>query len=241
MLDGIDSGDTGGTTANVMTSNGLTTTSANDIIIAIIGITATTGIGGFASISDGNGLEWTSRVTNLSGPSAITDVEVWYAVSPIPLTGDLITVRLGVGAPNRAMASMIIFALSGTTNTFDVNGSLPANASNISSNTSAVTISTSNANDTLLGLVVLASNGNGIATPGVGFTEIINDEAGPSTDGQYRIVNVIQNNLSVSCLLDNADEWVIIGDAIINSSGPPPTPGTVTFLILPSKLQVKTT
>ena len=233
-IDGTDFGDTGGATAQIMSGQGLTTAQNNDIIIVFITITTVIRHGGFVNISDTANLSWNSRVTGLKGPNLITDVEMWYAISSTPLSSDIISVTLGVGAGNSAQASMIIFAISGSNynNPFDSNLSLPAHNSNSSSGTSSVTISTSNANDTLLGLVGMASQANNITVVSSGFTEIVNDQAGPSTDSEYKAINSTQTNLNLTCTLANTDEWVMIGDAIqAFPIPPPPTPHGVYLYI----------
>jgi hypothetical protein len=223
-IDGTDFGDTGGGTSQSMQSQGLTTTQNNDLIIAFITITTVNGRGGFNGISDSAGLTWNSRVTGLAGPSQITDIEVWYAVAATPLSADIITVALGIGAGNNAQASMVIFAVSGSiySNPFDANSSLPAHNSNASSGTSSVTISTSHSYDMLIGLVGMARSGNAISAVSLGFTEIVNDQAGPSTDSEYNVVNSTQTNLNLTCVLELVDEWVMLGDAIQGSAPPPP-------------------
>ncbi len=195
----------------------LSTTKPNDVII----VSAFVYNGTVSSISDTANLSWKFRAHAVI--SNTFDLEEWYAISPNALSSDSIQVNYsGGGGSNVGIA----YGISGanTAAPFDSNSTLPATAtSTVSSSVAKAAISTSNANDFIIGTVATQPSGNITITAGSGFTEIA--EASPLDNyifSEYQIVTATQSNFSVSVNFSpSTTGWEFIADAIV--AAPPPT------------------
>jgi hypothetical protein len=206
-LDGSNIG-TGTTSA----SAALTTTNANDVIYVIVGTCSNAGT---ISVT-ATGLTFTSRgsTTATGGALVCTNVEIqsFYATT----TSTLSALSITASVPTATDTIIHVFGISGadTSSPFDSNVSIPATATGTTS--PSVTISTSQANDFIIGGEV--DTGNVVGSAGTGFTLIqsgvtaTSPIAGVSED---QIVSATQTNLAVTANADaSADLSAIIADAI---------------------------
>ena len=201
-LDGSVQGNSGGSATLSVT---LTTTRSPDVIC----VTFTCNAGPLSSVTaSAPGLgTFTQRAT----ANVTTTADFWYAIATQPLTAVSITATQSGGS---AFITMTAFGISGanTLAPFDTNASLPA------SSTPPVSISTSNANDFLIGTMRTAS-ANG--TVDSGFTAISNANFNLT---EYDIVTATVSSLSIGVTgAGNA----AIGDAVV--SAPPPVPVNLGF------------
>jgi hypothetical protein len=146
---------------NTLVCNGLTCASG-DVVVACV-LVLSSFDAHITSISSSNTTGWAQRgrVTFSSGNNAIL---MWFGKSTGALSNEAITINVD-GTP--AGISADVFGISGadTTTINDSNGALPA-TSNTSGNTVALT--TSNANDFLIGFYGFNSTAN--PTQGSGWT-----------------------------------------------------------------------
>ena len=182
-----------------------TTSHPSDIII----VAEATQSGHVASVpTDTAGLSWTSLKDYSTGQ---VDLHLYYAKAAGALSSDTITCNFN---PN-ARSSCVAFGISGASQTtvFDSNSALPCSATGTST-TSSCNISTTNADDIIIGFV--AAGCNIPVTAGSGFT-IIHTETfcGPSVGAEYKIVSSTQSSQPVAfSLAASSQAWVTIGDAI---------------------------
>jgi hypothetical protein len=126
--------------------------------------------------------------------------------------------------------SCIVFGISGadTSTIFDSHSGLPCTGNNggAQSTPGSCTLSTSNANDIIIGLSSAYSGSITGCTPGTGFTAINTGNCAPgSVDGdgmgwgEYEIFSSTQTSLSVSVAFGGNTHWAFIGDAIMAASG----------------------
>jgi hypothetical protein len=182
------------------TTLSLTTANANDVIIAAVTVNGTT----VSSISSGH-LNFTLRKREqVSGGSYYLDV--WYAVAPVALSAEAITVTL---SGSSAYCTVDIFGVSGanTSAIFDSNSSLPTAVQS-----GDVTLSTSNANDFIFGAYRFASTPS--PTAGAGWTQI----SGANYQlVEYQIASAVQSKLDVVIGTGSGNDNAGIGDAIMHA------------------------
>lgn len=169
-----------GPTSNSIAAT-LTTASANDVIIIYEGNGTNTGAA--TSISDTAGLSWHKRTSVIYNTSTAI-IEEYYAVAPGALSGDIITVSWASTSSARVTA----FGISGanTSSIFDGSGALPATTGT----GSTVSVSTSNANDMLIGYCSATAS----PTPPAGWTQIV--ATGSAAEAAYHIVSSTQSGFS---------------------------------------------
>lgn len=201
---------------------GLTTTSANDIVIVVVVLNDPTAPGTVSTVSatGGTGTVGTftkrSSITGTNTLGSQMDLEVWWALATTTLTTKTITVNFS-GTPDSSKA--FSFAISGanTAAPWDTNGSLPKTVTQATSGTPTATgVSTSNANDILLGFCGLPT---GSETAGSGYTLIISITGSGTTlsatgAGQYQIVSSTQSSISVAFGTGATFGYLMIADAI---------------------------
>jgi len=211
-LDGSGSG-TGSSATSYTIS--LTTSHANDVLYLshVNGQSATV-----SSVTSSPSLTWTHRasVTYSTVASPTNDLETWYAIwsSSGSIT---ITVNLSASVNSAGVA----FGVSGanTGSPFDTNGAIPATNRGDAGTSSSVTISTSNANDLLIGAVGVL--GNPSLTVGSGTTLVATQAVSTirETSDEYKIVSSTQSNLALTYSWSGSQDWGSIGDAIKAASG----------------------
>lgn len=197
-LDGTATGIAGGSSPVSAT---LTTTTANDIICALVFIEAPTANRWISGVS-GGGLTWAKRTQATgfaaSGFNAAQSLELWWALAPSPLAAVTITATMS-GAYDDA--AILVFGVAGcnTTAPWDANASLAARLSFFGATVPTFNgISTTQANDFLIfGFGSGASQG--IGTVPTGFTQIgatINGGGArwASIGAAYRNVTSAQSN-----------------------------------------------
>src|SRR6266550_6469328 len=147
----LDGSGTGSGSAATSYTIGLTTSNANDVLY----LSHVNGQSGtVTSVTSSPSLTWTQRasVTYSTVVSPSNNLETWYAVwgSSGSIT---ITVNLSAAVNSAGVA----FGVSGanTASPFDSNAAIPHTNSGDAGTTASVTISTSNANDFLIGAVGL--------------------------------------------------------------------------------------
>jgi hypothetical protein len=216
-LDGSASAINSGGTISIA----LTTTRTNDVLYVSVvvgqGITV-------SSVASSPSLTWTRRLSVAFSTSNNRHLDAWYAIWS-GSGANTITVTLSASANAAAVA----FGISGanTVSPFDSNAAIPSSATGTSTSAS-VTISTSNPNDFLIGTLGTASNPT--LTTGTGFTlvltqSVVGGTGNTHTDSaEYQSVTTTQSNLAVGYSWSGAQDWAIIGDAIVSAQ-----PVTVTL------------
>src|SRR2546422_4685317 len=203
-LDGFTSNQASSTSV----SSPLTTTNSNDVIYVSVTAKGGTGI----NTPTATGLTFTLRKSAGTTPKFAT----YYAIASSPLSAVSITAT----ASGASYVIMNAFGVSGanTASPFDSNAAIPASNSG-TGNSHSVTISTSNANDFLIGAVGIddPTDACSTATALGGFTKIT-DKGNVLRWGasEYKIVSATQTSLSVtmSSNCSSSSTWVMIGDAV---------------------------
>ena len=153
------------------------------------------------------------QVHGIGSATDYFDTEEWYAYTTLPLTSDSITVNIAASTKKFAIN---VFGVSGANvfSPFDPNSAVPATASG-SSTTPSVSVSTSNANDMILGLFM--QNGGSTTTPGSGFSTITSAKSTGTLTMMYsedEVVTSAQSGLSVKATYATSNAWMVIGDAL---------------------------
>jgi len=197
----------------------LTTTSPNDIIIAYVAAA-----GSYPNVPTSSHLTFSLRQYLHTG-TGNPNVAEYFAVAHSVLSSEVITAT-DVGSSNEIQ--IVVFGVSGasTSSPFDP-GALPKTATGTTGIPSA-TISTSFANDLIIGLEGDDSGASGGGPLG-GFTLIANVVASDTADSmgaEYKIVAATQTNLSVQYTDSTvAQNWGMIADALQD----PPATGVPQF------------
>jgi hypothetical protein len=187
------------------------TAQANELIIIVI--TANYKTGSSVTIQD----SFASHLTyNLRVSVNITGEKIWeyYAVTGSAQTGPFTLTVTMTYAHNYVVQAFGIIGAN-TANPFDAHSGLPYQNSNTGSSVPTVTgVSTSNANDMILGL---EGQSSGTAqTAGAGFTApsaLLQNANGEGNNAEYEIVTSTQSGASVS-FNNSVSTWVMIVDAV---------------------------
>ncbi len=210
-VDGSASASSGG--GNTI-SIALTTTKANDVLYVSVTVGGSATV---SSVSSSPSLTWTRRLSVAF--STNRHLEVWYSIWS-GSGANTITITLS-GSFN---AAGVAFGISGanTLSPFDSNAAIPNSATGTAGTSATVTISTSNPTDLIIG--ALGLQGNPAVTTGSGFTVILTQTAGTGGGGnthtdsaEYQSVTTTQTNLAVGYSWSGAEDWAIIGDAIVSA------------------------
>jgi hypothetical protein len=189
--------------AGSATTSILTTTTANDVILIAVAYNNSSTL---LSIADNSGVSsgWAKRAAGNDGSS--WKVELWRTTASAAWSGKTITLTFDV-VPGFISSSAFGVSGANTGTPFDANGSLP-----VVDATGAVSVpvTTSNANDMIIGVEFCGSGGG----PQAGFTGI--DNANFLTT-EYMIVSTTQSALAISG--DGSDNLILIGDAIQAAGG----------------------
>jgi hypothetical protein len=191
----------------------LSTNNGNDVIIVIIECGYTSCNANVSSVSDSNGLSYTQRAS-YSPNSRLWE---YYAIAPMPLSSDNITV-----AVSGFLVSWMVFAVKGvnTASVFDISPSLPATISCPGApgrNDCTISAGTSNLDFVIASTAI---NDADACTTSTGFSEVT--PAGGSLDVDYRIVDASQSGTSFTC--SGTDPTAIILDALVSSDHQPHAP-----------------
>jgi hypothetical protein len=231
-VDGTYTDQFSGTSSNSGSSQSLTTTNANDVII--VSVTNENNGGTLRTVSSiaSTGLTFVQRSSKTSDNSV--DTEVWYAIASSPLNSASILVTLSGSTDD---ASIVAFGVSGanTAAPWDTNVALPAVAKSTNNNPSVPSVSgvsTSNANDMILGFEGAGPTQSSppTAVAGAGFNLIATQKNTGGTNwsqaaAEDNIVSTKQSGISVGLSSSSTYNWVMIGDAIVaNTVTPLSTP-----------------
>jgi FlaG/FlaF family flagellin (archaellin) len=209
---GVDSsGKNSANSANTLTVGSLNC-APNDVVIVL----ASSNGGNSISSVTGGGLTWTLRGSvSQSGHDRIWE---YYAVTTSTLTS--VTVNFG----SSDMIQVIVFGISGanTASTFD--GSARTNYASTTSNPSVTGVSTSNANDMIIGLVGTRSTTDATAGLIAGTAGTLIQAQHASTGGsnptisgtaaEYRVVISTLSSQSVAFGTVSTNDWAMITDAV---------------------------
>lgn len=208
-------------------SGTLTTTNATDVLVCVVHTeNPSAAAPTVSSISQPSGVgTWTKRKAfTFSGPDLFHDLEVWWAATTSTISST-ITVTLS-GTPDDGAIN--VFGVSGanTTTPWDSNASLPATATGTTGAASVSGVSTTNANDMLLGFM---GWGNTITDPGNNTAGLMAGTTGTlirSTDSSFivcaseqRVVSATVSSASIAFGSSSTVEWLMIADAIVAASG----------------------
>lgn len=178
----------------------LTTTHANDIIIAVCTCELGTGAPSVSSVS-GGGLTWAKRKAQKSGTANSTAVEIWWALAAAALSSTAITVNY---ASSYDDSVLIVFGVNGcnTSSPWDPNASVPDAWTSNSLATPTWTFSTSKPDDLLIIGWGGEWNGGSSLVPS-GWTNLVNlENAGGSqfmsAGVGYESVSAVQSSATVT-------------------------------------------
>lgn len=195
---------TGALTASQCTIS-LTTSHTNDVII--LGQTASNTCSTPTSTPS---LTWTQRkdVAYFGGG---THECMYYAVWS---SSGSLSVTCKFGGNGRLVCTGFGVTDANTTSIFDGNSAVPCTATGTGS-PSSCTLSTSNSNDLIIGLMGQASGPTDSAGSGFTLISCPNREGARTQCAEYQAVNSTQSNLNVKLTWsDSTTPWGIIGDAI---------------------------
>jgi len=211
----------------------LTTSNPNDVIIVVQAAESSGGVGQFAAVTDTGSLTWHNRAQVCSwtsgscsgdgGSGTPSSVSEDYAIASSPLSSDTITCKQ-TGNTN-SLISCVAFGISGanTAAPFDTHSGLPCageSGNGVTGTSFSCTLSTSNADDMILG-VSASSAGSGSITLGSGFSTAkcnFPDNYGNAC-AEEKVVSSTQSSLSVGMTSGVSATWAFIGDAIVAASG----------------------
>lgn len=218
-------------------SGTLTTTSTNDVIVAVCYAegSAISAARSTSSVS-ATGLTFSKRASKVDATSD-NEVSSWYAIASSTFSG-AITCHFNGTLDD---GGVVVFGVSGanTTTPWDTSASLPALSTGASTTPSVTGVSTSNANDMILGLVGAGSgllNGTSTMTAGSGFTSTIAkaNPGGTLQQAEDKIVSATQSSVTINwgSALNSSDDWSMIGDAIqaAGGGGGPTCPQTLALM-----------
>jgi hypothetical protein len=211
----------------------LTTSNANDILVAFIYNNRTSGQGSaitVSSVTDNNTLTWAKAPgSSFSFQSAapgtpFIDVEIWWALAAAAQTNNTVTATFAATMDN---AAIIVQAFTGCGNLsapWDVNGSLPATANSGTAGAPAITgISTTAAGTALLAFVASANTSAGYTdqTAGTGYTMIANEVAQAGTNfskgaAERQAFTAAQSGLTADFAV-SWNGWIAIAHALVGT------------------------
>ena len=189
----------------------LTTTNSNDLIY--VSVCGSQSFSGVASIVSSPSLAWNQRrsVQVVSGGY----LETWYAIKPSSGSVDIGIYWASTGAYVVAEA----FAISGAETVlspFDT-----VNSTSGSGSPASVSITTTNANDFILGAVGQASSPIQTLIPVSPFTAVITpypSNTYAETSAEYKVYSSTQSGLKVNFTIGGSNSWGMIADAVKKST-----------------------
>jgi flagellin-like protein len=215
----LDCSASGGSTSN---SGGVITSAmscnSGDLIIVFVTEDSTHTV---SSISDSQGVLpasiWTERTGLPYNPNSEL-IDEWYAIAPSALSSDTITVHFSGNSNHHYVAVAFGIAGANTANPFDSNFGSPRQNSGSSGTPSVGGITTSYANDMIIGLEGHLSGLTG-ETAGSGFTLIATqkDSSGNNQWGsaEYEVVSSMQSGITVRFGSSvGSNNWAMLVDAV---------------------------
>ncbi len=210
---GLDGSASASVSAGTTIAVSLTTTKSNDLLyVSVVDGNSFT----VSSITSSPSLTWTQRLSIAFSSSM--DLETWYAIwsssGTITITITLTGSTFGVG---------VAYGISGanTASPFDTNALIPRSASGTAGTAATVTVSTSSANDFMIGAAGI--QGTPALTTGTGFTLVLTQTVGTGsnareTSDEFQTVSTTQTNLAVGYSWSGLHDWAIVGDAVVGSA-----------------------
>ena len=197
----------------------LTTTSPNDVIYLIF-TTGSTPSTNPPSITDTAGLTWGLR-TQVSNSGGTYWTYSWYAISSAVLTADTITVSATVTLTTN---TIFAFGISGanTVTPFDPHAGIPATAISGGPSPFTLAITTSNANDMIIGAIQGSATALSVNAPNLAIDSQNFATAPISTDSYEVVSSTGTYTVSFSTGGVAADE--LIADAVQASGAGPSVP-----------------
>lgn len=234
-IDGNATGSNSTGTATSVVSGTLTTVNTNDIIVALaFNSNAPNAILRTVSSVTATGLSFTKR-SAIANSTGFFDLEVWWAPATSTFSGTITANWSGVVDDT----TINVFGVSGanTSTPWDANASLPKTLSSPTGSAAAPSVtgvSTSNANDMLLGFV--GGGGAVVETAGAGFTLIntVSSAAGITSASERNVVAATQSSITVAfgTTFTNTIPWLMIADAIVAAAAA----GGAPVLALPRRM-----
>lgn len=227
-LDGaVATGFINGAASTTIVSSGKTTTSTNDVIVALIGICNGSNSQLTVSSVSGGGLTWTKRAAQAfltTGGFQYTSFEVWYAIAAGTLSAAAITATL---SGSSVAGTIQVFAVSGanTASPWDpVSTSVKTNLTS-TKDTPQTTITTTNANDFVFAAIFNSSGTITSWTTQASYTTLGNLSGFSGSpnfiqayeQGEYQIVSATQSGATVG-FSDITDSYCLFVDAIKQAS-----------------------
>lgn len=209
-IDGTNSSSLGTNSAS-NTSSGLVTTQTNDLICAVVEID--NGVAAFlTSTVTGGGLTWTlQKRVQFTGRSFHTTVEFWTAPSAGTLSSPSITATYNTPVTGSGVSIIRVFGVSGVNFAAAVDAVAGTAQSEGASTQPTVNITTSNAHDMIVS-VILNDYGGG-TTLESGFTNIVPASNTTSEMISFKVVTTTQTAFAVNSG-SNTTNWAVIAVAI---------------------------
>jgi hypothetical protein len=179
----------------------LTTSQSNDLLYVSATISSTWS---FGSITSSPSLTWTSRASTTNG---VDTLATWWAI--LPSSGS-ITINIALNNGGSCHWAIAAFAVYGANTASPFDGS--AQTSSGDSGTASASITTTHANDLIIG--TLDAQGNNALTTGNGFTLITTGAYSGyrETSDEYQTVSTIGTYTPTYTF--TATNWNMIADAI---------------------------
>ena len=191
----------------------ITTTQPNDVIILMWTQNHNHYVTG---VTDSAGHTWTHRKTALPIGDNNEALDEWWAIAP---TAGTFTITVSESGYSSYTTTAIAFAISGanTANPFDSQSGLPYTSTGTSGTPTVSSVTTSNANDIILGLVGYRGTSTSV-TAASGYTLITSQTYGTSQQwgaAEYKIVTSTQSNAQVTWGNNpGSNDWAMIVDAV---------------------------
>ena len=194
----------------------LTTSNSGDRVVAQITYYSPSGLAGMTESVTLGGVAMTQRGAIHLDQSGERGLSIWWADAASPLSSAAIVANPSIAST--AETSIVAFGAynGGATIAWDSNSSLPAAANGTSGNPSVSGVSTTGANDLLLGFIL--TQGSGAVTAGSGFTLVASSETLPNTYSEYQAVSSAQSGISVGATVSST-AWVMVADALTTGGG----------------------
>jgi hypothetical protein len=197
-LDGSNSGVTSGGGDRTITLT-LRTTYPNDVLYISVTENDAREVTGITS----TGLTWSLRAT--ATRTSGVKVETWYAVKT-----DSGSTAITISFDDMTNGAAVAFGVSGANTASPFDGTPGTN--NDHSSTATASITTTNANDFIIGAVGISSEPT--VTQGTGYTLILTRANLRETSTEYRIVGSTGSYSPSFTLPSSSNDWAMITDAI---------------------------
>ena len=189
-------------------STKLTTSLSHDLIIAQV--VSSTNPGYVTKCTDAESLSWSQR-TNYTPASASPWEFIWSAEASTPLSSDSITCTYST----TGNFGLIVFGVANAylASSFDNGSGIPCKAQGVP--TVSCSVTTTDANDMLLGLVAsYHTSGSPAITPGSGFTQINQEDVGPYGMAEFSGIESTPGTYAISATDSGVSGMAIVGDAV---------------------------